>query len=126
MSSYKKAPKTIDEFIAGYPIDVQEILKKVRATIRKAAPDAEETIKYGIPTFTLNGNLVHFSAYKTHIGFYPTPSGIEKFKSELSVYELSKGTVRFPINRPIPFGLISKIVKFRVKENSGKVKGMKR
>ncbi len=122
MRSDQRTPKNIDEFIADFPNDVQEILKKLRETILKAAPDAEETIKYGIPTFTLNGNLVHFSAYKTHIGFYPTPSGIEKFKSELSVYDLSKGTIRFPIDKPIPYGLISKIVKFRVRENLEKVK----
>ena len=111
------APKNIDEYIAGFPHDVQEILEKIRMTIRKAAPDAEETIKYQIPTFTLKGNLVHFAAYKKHIGFYPTSTGIEKFKNELSVYEGAKGSVKFPLDKPIPFALISKIVKFRVKEN---------
>jgi len=111
------AARDINEFIAGYPEDVQKILKKIRATIRKAAPQAEETINYGIPTFTLNGNLVHFSAFKKHIGFYPTPSGIEKFKKELSVYEGAKGSVKFPLDKPIPYDLITKIVKFRVKEN---------
>jgi uncharacterized protein YdhG (YjbR/CyaY superfamily) len=93
------------------------ILEKIRVTIRKAAPDAEEKIGYGIPTFTLKGNLVHFAAFKKHIGFYPTSSGIEKFKQELSVYEGAKGSVQFPLDKPIPFGLISKIVKFRVQEN---------
>jgi len=92
-------------------------LQKIRATIRKAAPNAEETINYGIPTFTLEGNLVHFAGFKNHIGFYPTPSGIEKFKKELSVYDGAKGSVKFPLNKPIPYTLISKIVKFRVKEN---------
>jgi uncharacterized protein YdhG (YjbR/CyaY superfamily) len=109
--------KTIDEYIAASPKDVQAVLKKVRATIKKAAPKAEETINYGIPTFTLNGNLVHFAAFKSHIGFYPTPSGIEKFKRELSVYEGAKGSVKFPLDQPIPYELITKTVKFRVKEN---------
>lgn len=107
----------IDKFIAGFPEDIQEILKKIRQTIREAAPEAEETINYGIPTFTLKGNLVHFSAFKNHIGFYPTPSGIEEFKKELSSYEMAKGSVKFPLDQPIPYTLISKIVKFRVKEN---------
>ena len=120
--------KDIDEFIAGFPADVQKVLKKVRTTIKKAAPKAEETINYGIPTFTLNGNLVHFSAFKHHIGFYPTPSGIEKFKKELSAYEGAKGSVKFPLDQPIPYDLIAKIVKFRVEENLKKVeaKGKKK
>jgi uncharacterized protein YdhG (YjbR/CyaY superfamily) len=109
--------KEIDEYIAGFPKDIQEILEKVRITIRKAAPDAEEIINYGIPTFTLKGNLVHFAAFTKHIGFYPTPTGIEQFKDELSPYEGAKGSVKFPIDKPIPFDLISKIVTFRVKEN---------
>jgi len=117
MKTDQTAPKNIDEYIAGFPPDVQEILEKIRMTIREAAPDAEETIKYQIPTFTLKGNLVHFAAFKKHIGFYPTPTGIEKFKNELSVYEGAKGSVKFPLDKPIPFGLISRIVKFRVKEN---------
>lgn len=114
--------KDIDEFIAGYPEDVQMVLKKVRATIKKAAPNAEETINYGIPTFTLNGNLVHFSGFKNHIGFYPTPSGIKKFKKELSAYEGAKGSVKFPLDMPIPYDLITTIVKFRVQENLDKAK----
>ncbi len=117
METNKTAPKTIDDYIKGFPQDVREILEKIRMTIRKAAPDAEETIKYQIPTFTLKGNLVHFAAFKKHIGFYPAPTGIEKFKDELSVYEGAKGSVKFPWDKPIPFALISKIVKFRVKEN---------
>lgn len=114
--------KTIDEFIASSPTDVQAVLQKIRATIQKAAPKAKETINYGIPTFTLEGNLVHFSAFKAHIGFYPTPSGIEKFKQELSAYELAKGSVKFPLDKPIPYALIAKVVKFRVKENLEKAK----
>ncbi len=117
MKTDQTAPKNIDEYIAGFPQDVQEILEKIRLTIRKAAPDAEETIKYRMPTFTLKGNLVYFAAFKKHIGFYPVPTGIEKFKNELSAYEGAKGSVRFPLDKPIPYGLISKIVKFRVKEN---------
>jgi len=111
------APRNIDEYIAGFPKDVQEILEKIRMTIRKAAPEAEETINYQMPTFTLKGNLVHFAAFKTHIGFYPTPTGIEKFQKELSVYKGAKGSVQFPLDKPMPFDLISKIVEFRVKEN---------
>jgi uncharacterized protein YdhG (YjbR/CyaY superfamily) len=114
------APKTIDEYIAGFPNDIQEILAKIRVTIREAAPDAKETISYQMPTFTLNGNLVHFAAFDKHIGFYPTPSGIGKFKEELSVYKGAKGSVQFPLDKPIPYDLIDRIVRFRVKENLDK------
>ena len=115
MRTTHRPPRNIDEYIAGFPGDVQKRLEKIRTTIRKAAPAAEEAIKYRMPTFTLNGNLVHFAAYKNHIGFYPAPMGIETFKDELSVYEGGKGSVRFPLDKPIPFGLIGRIVKFRVK-----------
>jgi len=117
MKTNGTAPKTIDGYIAGFPRDVQEILEKMRVTIRKAAPDAEEAIKYRLPTFVLNGNLVHFGAFKKHIGFYATPAGNRKFQDELSAYEGAKGSVQFPLDRPIPFGLVSELVKFRVKEN---------
>lgn len=117
MESAKTAPRNIDEYIAGFPREVQEVLEQIRETIRKAAPDAEETISYQIPTFTLKGNLVHFAAFKKHIGFYPAPTGIERFKDELSVYESAKGSVKFPLDKPIPFDLISRIVAFRVQEN---------
>jgi len=117
MQTDQAAPKTIDEYIAGFPHDIQEILEKIRVTIRKAAPDAQEAIKYQMPTFTLKGNLVHFGAFKKHIGFYPVPTGIEKFKDELSVYEGGKGSVQFPLDKPIPYDLIGRIVEFRVKEN---------
>jgi uncharacterized protein YdhG (YjbR/CyaY superfamily) len=110
-------PETIDEYISGFPPDVQEKLTRIRSIIHDAAPQAEETIKYQIPTFVLNGNLVHFAAFKSHIGLYPTPSGIEKFKDELKDVEISKGTIRFPLDRPIPYDLISEIVSFRVQEN---------
>ena len=121
----KSAYTTIDQYIATFPVDVQTILKKVRATIRKAAPKAEETINYQMPTFKLNGNLVHFAAFKSHIGFYPVPTGIEKFKKELAPYPQGKGSVQFPLDRPIPYALIEKIVKFRVKENLAKAKPKK-
>ena len=108
---------TINEYIAGFPESTQLILEELRTTIRKAAPDAQESINYGIPTFTLNGNLVHFGGFKSHIGFYPAPSGIEAFKKELSIYDGAKGSIKFPIDKPLPLSLITKIVKFRVKEN---------
>lgn len=126
MKTANGSPKNIDEYIAGFPRDVQEILKQIRTTIKKVAPDAEEAIKYQIPTFVLNGNLVHFAAFKNHIGFYPTPSGIEEFKDELSRYEGAKGSVQFPIDKPIPFSLIQKIVTFRVKEARAKSTAKKR
>ena len=108
----------MDEYIAGFPNDVQEILEKIRMTIRKAAPDAEEIISYQMPTFTLKGKyLVYFAAYKKHIGFFPAPIGNAGFKEDLAVYESGKGTLKFPFEKPIPFELISKIVEFRVKEN---------
>ena len=108
---------TIDEYIAGFPEDVQAILERIRETIRQAAPAAQETINYAIPTFTLHGNLVHFAAFDKHIGFYPTPTGIEHFKNELSAYQMAKGSVQFPLDVPIPYDLISEIVEFRVQEN---------
>jgi len=117
MSADQVAPKNIDEYIAAFPDDVQEILERIRMTIRKAAPAAEETISYRIPTFKLQGNLVSFAAYKKHIGLYPAPAGTKKFNKELSVYRAAKSSVRFPLDRPIPFDLISQIVKLRVKEN---------
>jgi uncharacterized protein YdhG (YjbR/CyaY superfamily) len=116
MQTDQPAPKTIDDYIGGFTPEIQEILEKIRTTIRQAAPDAEEAIKYQMPTFTLQGNLVHFAAFKKHIGFYPVPTGIEAFRDELSVYEGGKGSVRFPLDKPIPYDLIDKIVRFRVKE----------
>ncbi len=121
-------PQNIDQYIAGFPDEVREILQQVRKTISEAAPEAEEAIKYRMPTFVLRGNLVHFAAYKKHIGFYPTPTGIEAFKDELSVYPSSKGAVQFPLDEPIPLDLIGRIVKFRVEENLARAeaKGKKR
>jgi uncharacterized protein YdhG (YjbR/CyaY superfamily) len=109
--------ETIEDYIAQYPGDVQRILKKLRQTIREAAPEAQEVISYRIPTFRLNGNLVHFGAFKDHIGFFPTSSARENFDKELSKYEGGRGTIKFPLDEPIPYDLVRKIVKFRVKEN---------
>jgi len=109
--------KTIDEYINTFPDDVRTILNELRQTIKEVAPEAEETINYQIPTFTLHGNLVHFAAFKNHIGFYPAPSGMEAFKKELSAYKGAKGSVQFPVDQPLPLPLIRKIVEYRVKEN---------
>lgn len=111
---------TIDEYISSFPKNIEKMLEEIRATIRKAAPNAEEAISYSIPTFKFNGNLVHFAAFKNHIGFYPTPSGIEEFEKELVVYKQGKGSVQFPFDKPMPLDLISKIVKYRVRKNSEK------
>jgi uncharacterized protein YdhG (YjbR/CyaY superfamily) len=108
---------TIDEYINTFPEEVQEKLQALRESIHRAAPVAEEKISYQIPTFIQEGNLVHFAAYQKHIGFYPTPSGIEAFRKELSAYESSKGAVRFPLDQPLPMELIGRIVKYRVQEN---------
>src|SRR5215471_3072066 len=121
MKTESTPPKNIDEYIAGSPADVQRILQEIRIIIRTAAPDAEEAIKYRMPTFVLNGNLVHFAAFEKHIGFYPTPSGIEAFKDDLSAYHNAKGSVQFPLDKPIPLRLIRKIVAFRVKESREKL-----
>ena len=120
MKTNQSTPQTIDEYIAGFPVDLQDILQKIRATIQEAAPDAQETISYQMPTFTLQGNLVHFAAFKSHIGFYPVPSGIEAFKDELAVYKQGKGSVQFPLDQPIPYDLIRRIVIYRVQENLAK------
>lgn len=117
MDSNKAGFSSIDEYIATFPEATQTILEELRATIKAAAPDAAEKISYQMPTFFLKGNLVHFAAFKNHIGFYPAPSGIEAFKGELSKYESSKGAVQFPIDKPLPLKLISKIVQYRATEN---------
>ena len=117
MEPKQTAPTTIDEYIAGFPPDVQEILQKVRATIREAAPGAEETIKYQLPTFTLKGNLVYFGGFKKHVGFYPVPTGIEAYAEDLAPYKTGKGSIQFPYDKPIPYDLITKVVKYRVEEN---------
>ncbi len=123
MDSAKSGFNSIDEYIATFPEDIQNILKEIRAVIKAAAPDAEEKISYQMPTFTLNGaNLVHFAAFKKHIGFYPTPNGIAAFQKELSVYKGAKGSTQFPLDKPMPLKLISRIVKFRAAENSKNAK----
>ena len=118
MKAKQQQPTTIDEYIADFPENVQPHLEKVRAAIRKAAPDAEEAIKYSMPTFVLNGNLIHFAGWTNHVGLYPGSKPIETFKDELAKYEISKGTVRFPLDKPIPLALIGKITKYCVKRNA--------
>jgi uncharacterized protein YdhG (YjbR/CyaY superfamily) len=123
MATPKSQFKTMDEYIAKFPKNVRDVLEELRRIVRESAPKAEETISYGIPTFDINGrHLVHFAAYKNHVGFYPTSSGIKAFKKELSPFKTSKGSVQFPLDKPIPFDLVKKIVKFRVKENESKKK----
>lgn len=109
--------ESIDEYIATLPEEIQSILQEIRETIRAAAPDAQEKISYQMPTFALHGNLVHFAAFKNHIGFYPTPSGVEAFQEELARYKGAKGSIQFPLNEPMPLDLITRIVKMRVAEN---------
>jgi len=110
-------PKDIDEYISMFPDNIQELLKEIRATIKEAAPEAEEIISYQMPAYKFHGMLIYFAAFKNHIGLYPRVSGIETFKEELSVYKGAKGSVQFPLNKPLPLDLISRIVKFRVAEN---------
>jgi len=123
MEENKTASELIDEYILEFPTEVQEKLKNLRKVIKESAPDAEEKISYQMPTFVLHGNLVQFAAHQNHIGFYPTPSGINAFKHELSEYKGAKGSIQFPMEKPLPYELISKIVKFRVDENIAKSKG---
>jgi uncharacterized protein YdhG (YjbR/CyaY superfamily) len=121
----RTTPNNIDDYISGFPGNIQVILEELRETIKKAAPEATEAISYQMPTFKLNGNLVHFAAFKNHIGFYPTPTGTEEFKKELSVYKGGRGSIQFPVDRVLPLKLISKIVRFRVRENIEKAKQKK-
>ena len=120
-----KTAKNVDEYLDAFPPAIRNMLQEIRQTIKAAAPVAEEVISYQMPAYNYNGMLVYFAGYKNHIGFYPTSRGINAFKKELSVYEGTKGTVRFPIDKPIPFNLISKIVKYRMKENKIKDKELK-
>ena len=120
MMKKRKQLKTIDEYVAAHPGKVRILLETMRMAIRLSAPEAEETISYQMPAYRLNGILVYFAAFKNHIGFYPTASAIEAFKDELSSFDTSKGTVRFPLGKPIPIALVKRIVKFRVKENQQK------
>ena len=127
--TYKEAmdngKELVDKYIAGFPKATQILLEKMRATIKKAAPKAAETIGYGIPTFKLNGNLVHYAGYEHHIGFYPGAAGIASFKKEISVYKNAKGSVQFPIDKPLPLSLVTAITKFRVIQNEAKAKNKK-
>lgn len=116
----RKKFESIDDYIRDFPPDVQKILENIRATIHETAPGAQEAISYGIPTFRLHGNLVHFAAFKNHIGFYPTASGIEEFEKELAPYKHAKGSVQFPIDKPIPYDLIRKMVQYRAEESLGR------
>lgn len=119
MATPKPKPQTIDEYISGYPEAVQRILQTLRQTIKEVAPDAQETIKYGMPTFVLHGNLVYFGAWKKHIGLYPITGEMEAAFEELAQYNTSgKGTVQFPLNKPLPLPLIRKIVEMRVREDT--------
>jgi uncharacterized protein YdhG (YjbR/CyaY superfamily) len=126
MATSRAKPETIAEYIALFPPDVQEILEKIRVTIRSAAPDAQETISYQIPTFTLNGALVHFAAFKNHIGFYPPVKGDAAVEAAVAKYAGEKGNLRFPLDEAIPYRLIERIVKMRVKQNRAKGAGKKR
>ena len=122
MKENRAEVQSIDEYISQFPLETQEILKTLRKVIKDTAPDAEEKISWQMPTFVLHGNLVHFAAHKNHIGFYPNPSGIEAFKQELAEYKGAKGSVQFPLNKPLPYELIRRIVKFRVEENTNQAK----
>ncbi len=117
MDAKPAGSEAVDRYIAGFPGPVQEILRQIRLTIRKAAPEAREAIKYSIPTFTLGGNLVSFAAYKKHIGVYPVPAGDEAFQQKVAPYRASKSTVQLPLNQPIPYDLIGELVRFRVEES---------
>ena len=120
MKTVRKQTAGIDDYISGFPAETQKALRQMRKAIKAAAPGAEEAIKYGVPTFVLNGNLVHFAGFKNHIGLYPGPSGIAKFKNELSKYKSAKGSVQFPLDEPMPLALVTRIVKFRVGEARAK------
>jgi uncharacterized protein YdhG (YjbR/CyaY superfamily) len=120
MQNPNTAPTTIDEYIAGYPSEVQKILQELRAFIRSIVPQAGEKMGYGIPTFTLHGNLVHFGGFKRHIGFFPGSEAVEKFQDELEEYVTSKGTIQFPLDKPLPYDLIRRLVEFCVERNNAK------
>jgi len=119
MKKEKVIPATIDEYITGFPEDIQKILQEIRAIIHEAAPQATEAISWSMPTYKLNGNLVHFTGNKKHVGFYPSPDPIVVFANELKDYKTSKGAIQFPYDKPLPADLIRRIVEFRVKANTG-------
>jgi uncharacterized protein YdhG (YjbR/CyaY superfamily) len=120
MENGKKEYSTIDEYVSSFPDEIQKKLEEIRAAVKAIAPEAKEKISYQMPTFDLNGNLVHFAAFKNHIGLYPAPSGIEAFEQELRPYKSAKGSVQFPLDQPLPMELIKRIVEFRVEENRKK------
>lgn len=122
MEPRKKAPKNIDDYIGDFPRDVQRILTKLRSAIKKAAPLAKETISYRIPTFAFHGYLVHFAAFKDHVSLFPSSSPMKAFKRDLSVYKVSRGTIQFPLEKPLPLTLVGRIVKYRVRENLARLK----
>jgi uncharacterized protein YdhG (YjbR/CyaY superfamily) len=126
MDTKSAPPQSMDEYIASFPLEIQKILQEIRLIVQKAAPEASEKISYGMPTFALKGNLVHFAAFKNHIGFYSTPSGTSEFQQEILGYKHAKGSIQFPISQPMPFDLIAKIVKFRVEENLAKAAKQKK
>ncbi len=119
-------PKSVNKYIANFPEEIQKILEEIRTTIKKAAPDAEECISYGMPSYKLHGVLVYFASHKNHIGFYSLPSGNEAFQKELSNYKTGKGSIQFPIDKPMPLDLISQMVKYRIAENLEKMKRKKK
>ena len=122
----RSSAKTIDEYIAGFPAETRAVLQEMRTIITAAAPDATETMSYAIPTFDLHGrHLVHFAGYESHVGFYPAPSGIAAFKDELKPFKTAKGSVQFPLDRPLPVDLIRRMVAFRVEEEAGRPRGRK-
>ncbi len=123
MTNKPNKPADVDEYIAGYPPDVQVLLKRIRKTIRKAAPEAVETIKYDIPTYVQHGNLVSFAGYKQHIGVYPIPAGDAAFQADIAPHSTKKSTARFPLDQPVPYDLIGRLVQFRVKEQQAKAAG---
>lgn len=122
MAPNKTKFKNTDEYIASFPVETQKILEQIRAAVKRAAPEAVETLKYQMPTFTLNGNLIHFGAFSKHIGIYPAPKGDDAFRKELSVYKSEKSTIRIPLDKPMPIDLITRIVKLRVKETGERAK----
>jgi uncharacterized protein YdhG (YjbR/CyaY superfamily) len=126
MKPQRSSPATIDEYIAGFSEEVQVILRQMRRVIRKAAPEAEEAIKYQMPTFVLHENIVLFAAFQKHVGFYPAPSAVAHFKDELAVYRSAKGSVQFPLDQPIPIALIERMVAFRVDEAKARQKAIKK
>ncbi|MBL7782098.1 MAG: DUF1801 domain-containing protein [Saprospiraceae bacterium] len=120
-------PETIDQYIADFPAEVQQVLEEVRSTIRQMVPDARECISYGIPTFDMDkSHLVHFAGFKQHIGLYPTPTGMEAFKTDLAPYKQGKGSVQFPLDQPMPLDLIRKIVEYRMEVVRGKISNQKK